>query len=188
MILILEGINKVGKTSIAEKLSSDYGFDSIRMFNKQIPEQTLFQLASELNSFGMPINDFYEDIIMAEFLSQISKDIAIVFDRSVASSDVYRILNGQKPVSDKILEWWYGKLKLLNATYVWVHTDYESISERTNDSDLFKVNPETYIILEKEFTRHFHLSKKYDVRSYLIRPKQNSLEEVTSKVIETLRR
>lgn len=155
MVVIFEGIDKTGKSTLARKISNTVNYKILRVFDKQKKEDTLYSISKHFRDFNFPVNDYYEDLIITETLSQM-KDVNVILDRTVVSGDVYRKLCGKREIPKEIMEWWYKKLESMNALYIWVDSSYEDILERYErlPDEILPITENAYNFLKSRFQEH----------------------------------
>lgn len=109
MIIILEGLNGVGKTTYANLIASRLGIPIVRPFRR--PGQHLGRedggRQQRFHDLGIPVNTYVEDVFTAEFLA--STGYSAVLDRGMGSAVAYGLLYGTLPDADtaeRVLSLW----------------------------------------------------------------------------------
>jgi len=109
-VVILEGVNGVGKTSQARLLAEELGVKMYRPFREN-PDSHFD--AAEIENFhdlGIPVNTYVEDCCLADTLVQLG--ISCVLDRSMPSAIAYAQIDGCEGITPTFahLDWWQNKL------------------------------------------------------------------------------
>lgn len=141
MIIILEGVNGVGKSACAKILSNKLDIKSFRPLkfgNSDLHwNENGLDLKFILEGFKVPTNSHVEDVYTADFLSSFQVDA--ILDRTLTSSIAYGRTYvqdegwyKQKGNSGRLLDFWQSimmkcKPKLL---YVWMEAPYDVILDR----------------------------------------------------------
>jgi hypothetical protein len=97
-ILILEGLNGVGKTTLSRTLQEDHGFLRIRAFEGE-------SLRAVAARSGILANTYIDDMYVANFLTQLKltyPDAKVVLDRSYLSAFVY---SAQSTMESPVAAW-----------------------------------------------------------------------------------
>lgn len=150
MIIVFEGVNKVGKTTLMEKISNKLSIPCFR--NMKNPDM------KEISGF-CHYNDFNEDIVIFNLLRTIGG--SILLDRSISSDCIYkRMINVYFP--QEILEWWKIKLLELKVIYIWVDSPWDEINNRKNHSE---IKFEKYEYLTKEYRNLYDYLSSCGVRT-----------------------
>ncbi len=115
MILILEGVEASGKTTIARNLTSavqgSVRYRALRASNEKWGENE----ENHWRSLGVPANTFIEDVYAMDCIDKMKPDKMIILDRSLISGIVYD--EDRWAVGDllwhgaKLLDWWSSKVK-----------------------------------------------------------------------------
>lgn len=122
MLIILEGLNGVGKSTYAKALAVELGATVYRPFRTHSDEhfngQTKIEL--ELKALGVPSNTYLEDIFAADFLGKLAprNSIRVILDRSLPSAVVYGSIRQYN--AEALLALWQELLRPEHALYVWL--------------------------------------------------------------------
>ncbi len=123
-LIVLEGLNGVGKSAHAVGLSEALGVPILRPF-RQAPDVHLGRSGdrqSMLRAHGIPVNTFVDDIYTADFVA--STGISAVLDRSIGSAIAYGTLYGDVKSSraaTRLLVLWHELLKPYAGPILYVH-------------------------------------------------------------------
>jgi hypothetical protein len=121
MILVLEGLNGVGKSHRAKLLSQMLGTPIIRPFRRSMDQHMGREdggMQARLRSLGIPANTYVEDVFVADLLVQTGA--SAILDRSVVSGIAYGCLYGTMPgvsgtdrddVGMEVLRFWLEVVK-----------------------------------------------------------------------------
>ena len=103
MIIVVEGLDGVGKTTVVDYFSEKYDITKYRCLsfeNYKVPKHC--------------VNKGYEEIVISDMMSKIKIDGSIVFDRSLISSYVYNcVFKHDRTIRQEDME---------NNLYVWAYT------------------------------------------------------------------
>jgi len=132
VIIVLEGLNGVGKSAVAKILvdvanRSTSGGPAVGLRPwRRNPDQHLGRdgdtFQAELRSLGVPANTYVDDLYVADFLAATQGDA--VLDRSIASGIAYGMLYGDLADSKKargILRMWESLLENANPPFLYVY-------------------------------------------------------------------
>lgn len=140
MIIVFEGNDKVGKSTLAKALSEEIGFPIVRVFK----DESIVKLSNEVARIGK-MNDAFEDIVIMEMINQTGIDV--ILDRSLPSADCYRRLRKEEPVDIKLISWWFNCLRKNQGFYIWVTASNEFATKA------FKKNKEKKRYTKIEYMR-----------------------------------
>ncbi len=108
-VVIIEGVNGTGKSTLAEALSERYNWPVVRPWRAN-PDQHLGVAdggeQGRLRALGIPANTFVDDFYVAEMLRVLGQ--SAILDRSMGSGIAYGLLDGtvgKKDVSPILKEW-----------------------------------------------------------------------------------
>ncbi len=132
MLIILEGVNGVGKTTLAASLAK-VGYTRLKPFRVSDKghwgDQDTEVLRGRLIAMGIPVNSYVEDIFIAEFLRQLPS-LDVVLDRSIPTSLAYSTLpQGVDP--SELLALWTSLLAPLRPLYINMVASYRVAAERS---------------------------------------------------------
>lgn len=130
MIIVLEGLNGVGKSARARQLSELTGVPVVRPFRRS-PDQHLGRedggLLKRLRALGIPANTYVEDMFMADMLVQTGA--SAILDRSMISGVAYGALYNTLPgatraersdVAMELVRLWQETLKRYSGVVLYV--------------------------------------------------------------------
>lgn len=116
-VIVLEGHNGVGKSSLARALSTKLGVPIIRPFRNANTDQHLGHEGTgptainvALRSFGVPVNTFVDDFYVADFLA--ASKVGAILDRSMPSAIAYGFMRHEMSLGhgQKLLDLWQTML------------------------------------------------------------------------------
>lgn len=124
MIIVLEGLNGVGKTACANALSKQTGVPVVRPFRHDDATHLGREdggLQDALRALGIPANTYVEDAFVADFLR--STGASAILDRSMASGIAYGLLYGNVKVDQvkPLLQLWSRALKASPRPVLYVY-------------------------------------------------------------------
>lgn len=133
MIIILEGLEGVGKTALANALSESTGHPIYRAFRSNPSERfgEGNRLEATLRSYGVPVNSYIEDLFVADLLTTIGGDV--ILDRSMPTGIAYGLKNGlfdYKKAWDVYAYWLWRMGARSDVLYVHMEADAQARSER----------------------------------------------------------
>jgi thymidylate kinase len=135
-VIIFEGVNGVGKTTIAREVGKRLGIPVYRAFRSDGDnhyvnrgESTLYKL----NEWKVPFNTFVDDLYMADFLRATNADL--ILDRSLPSAIAYAKIYQQQRIPDQtdLVRFWLSLIREINPLFVWLTADYEVACNRTDN-------------------------------------------------------
>jgi thymidylate kinase len=113
LLIVIEGVNGVGKTTLAKSLSEYLGIRIFKPFrtDHDIHWGTGHHLEQSLARFGVPVNSHQEDFFIADFLATYTEAEAIL-DRGMPSAVGYGMARGDIGEADgaAMLLWWFDRL------------------------------------------------------------------------------
>lgn len=112
MIVILEGLEGVGKTEAAQHISRTLGLPIYRAFRSN-PYERFGEgnhIEAMLRKLGVPINTHVEDLYVADLLTTIGGDV--ILDRSMPSGYAYALWDALLDESEakKALDYWLWRM------------------------------------------------------------------------------
>lgn len=141
MIIVLEGLNGVGKSTCAQQLSEGLGiplYRPFRMGNSDLHWGHEGEAERVLrDDYRIPLNTHIEDIFTADLLGVLNADV--ILDRSLPSAVAYGILNDHLDgyyrnleTSRRLLAYWQELLTQSGARvlYVWMTVAYDVAKHR----------------------------------------------------------
>lgn len=136
MILILEGLNGVGKTSIANAVSEQTGIPVYRAFRqgKDVHWGEGSKLEVGLLEMGVPLNTHVEDLYAADLLATF-KGVNVILDRSMISAIAYGVPEKvlSKAQADLCFNYWLDRLwERRDIFYVYMHCHVDVARIRSN--------------------------------------------------------
>jgi thymidylate kinase len=167
MIIILEGVNGVGKSTYATLLSAKLRLPIIRPFRINHTTHTgndsKYEL--ELKKYGVKPNTHIDDLYVADLLRQLQS--GAILDRAIPSAIAYAKMRGESfPPKDKyknLLAFWEGMIQSISQPllYVWMRAEYDDARERAGAR--WPLNKAKFNSLETTFDQAFktlHIPKK----------------------------
>ena len=157
MIVILEGVNGVGKTTYAKLLSTHLGIPRYRAFKANLEVHWGDNHPMELllkDKFKVPLNTHVEDLFSADLLGRIGGDV--VLDRSLPSAIAYGLLENDPLLPTDTLElfhYWMSLLRDRKVLYVWMTAQYAVARSRSESREQpwWPLNMKTFAELESIF-------------------------------------
>lgn len=133
MLLILEGACGVGKTTIANLISSQLAVPVYRPFQtiasddgtEHITKQQMDKMRQDI---GLSINSYEEDIYVADVLSAVSS--SVILDRSMPSAIAYSDMSENTLVHTQrksAIKLWVDRINRAGATTVLLETADENL-------------------------------------------------------------
>ena len=91
MILVIEGTEGAGKTTLAKRLSAEFGWPIYRALRGSDDRRWTKEALKSWESIGIRANSYHEDIFSADLLCKLqqSQDVNVILDRSIISGIVY---------------------------------------------------------------------------------------------------
>jgi thymidylate kinase len=132
MIILLEGINNAGKTTFASYLSGIIDHRIIRI-NDVSHNKGLSVFNDLFLEFGFRGNDFFEDMVVMEFMKQ-SNFHDVILDRSIVSSYVYRKLKTGFGLPSDFMKWFFLMLRDNHGIVLNFKIDYNLYVKRYNSN------------------------------------------------------
>jgi thymidylate kinase len=124
VIIILEGLNATGKSTLASQLSGELGYPVIRMFRRSTDDHLDGGLVQYVRqSFGIPANTYIEDAFVAETL--VLTKASAILDRSMPSGTAYGILENRIDLVhiQQLMEFWCDILCRVQTQVIFAHSD-----------------------------------------------------------------
>lgn len=166
MIIIVEGIDRTGKSTIVKELSKRLHIPIIKVYDKNRQAKNgLYDLGDKIRDCGFKMNDFFEDIIVTQTLSQLhGQYISAIMDRSLPSADVYRAVRKEKRIDIELIRWWWNKLRWLNSCYVYVSADWGFIKKAFSHNDeKLRYKKSEYVYMDQIFNWYYRMATEYKV-------------------------
>jgi deoxyadenosine/deoxycytidine kinase len=165
VIIALEGVNGVGKTTYAIKLSNELGIRVCRSFHadnyaQHWGSEDRDKLMEKLRDMRVPINTHVDDLYAADFITMFGVDA--ILDRPVTSAIVYgRVFNQndgwykQPGRSESLLEFWSNIIDRDDRVlYVQLEASYQNVKSRIGSKR--SMNKTIYRKLSNEYDKLFH--------------------------------
>ncbi len=162
-VIILEGLNGVGKSAVARLLSASLGIPIIRPFRHSDSERHLGRepgrgLQQSLRSLGIPANTFVDDMYVADLVTALGA--SAVLDRSMASAIAYGLL--YKDVRDvqhalALTEAWQEAWARYAGRLLYVYLTADSATMAARTEGRWAPNP----VEECELDRGFKLAYRW---------------------------
>lgn len=129
-VIILEGLNGLGKTTYAKQLSEKLGLPIYRAFRDNMSEHWGDRSERERmlkDSWGVPLNTHVDDLYAADIVARLRA--GVIFDRSMPSAIAYGLLQDNEVIrrhADDLLKFWEAQLVSsgLRLCYVWLTGPY----------------------------------------------------------------
>jgi thymidylate kinase len=166
MLIMLDGVNGVGKSSYAYAIKKSFGINVCRAFRSSDKAlhwgSTGKELQEKLASLKVPINTHVDDLFMADFMLTFQVDA--VLDRTLASAiaygRAYSKMDGwykKKGNARQLLDFWTSLIMKCKhpLMYVWLDVEYDVAKERCSDRAWFPKSVE-YKKLRKEYNSIFN--------------------------------
>lgn len=149
MLVILEGLEGVGKTTVAEAISRSLTIPVYRAFRqgRRAHAGTGSQLDAMLKDFGVPHNTHVEDLYAVDLLTTVGG--SVILDRSMPSAVAYGIADGilDSDLAYKMFRYWASRLESrIDVRYAYMKCDRHVASIRTKRG---VIDQERLQVLEK---------------------------------------
>lgn len=138
MIVILEGLNGTGKTSVAKALAADRGYKIYRPLREGVSSHWDDSgLKRQLTDCRVQSNSYLDDVFAVDALVQMeSREWSVVLDRSMPSAVAYGLLNGTvkgEAHRNALLTYWKRRLLQLQTPvlYFWLQSEHDVARSRT---------------------------------------------------------
>lgn len=139
-IVCLEGLNGVGKSTLALSLAEQLEVEPLRVFRRRNTLGTVHLgredggLMAALRKAGVPVNTFVDSLYTADFLA--ATGIGAVLDRCIGSGVAYG--SWDKTIRDRehaldVLQLWCSTLAYSNVLYVYLKASPETRRARASD-------------------------------------------------------
>lgn len=178
MIIVVEGIDKVGKTTLANNLAKELDFKHpIRVFKGD----------EWLNKFIGPykVNDYFEDLVIMDVADKLKVDV--VLDRSLPSGSIYRMIKGGGLLYRNVMVWWYEKLSKNNGVYIWVDANMEKVYDNFEKcGDKMRYDLFDYDEMKKQFSNYYYAAMTYSIKCIKIDTSESTPEQSLKEVLEQL--
>lgn len=138
MVLVLEGPEGAGKTSLANRLAAD-GFIRYRTLQ---PQRLSASEIADWREMGVPLNTRADDVYTLDLLAALHRGGAspnVVLDRSMVSGVLYSPLGTPRHRFDlhdwDLLEWWANVMAEISGRIVWLDGDPAVLAQRLGSLD-----------------------------------------------------
>jgi thymidylate kinase len=134
VIIILEGLNGGGKSTVAKRLSKRFALPLFRPFrrgNSDIHYGEGKEYEQRLRGWNVPINTHIEDLYAADLLTIV--DGSVILDRSLPSAIVYGTAEGCPLLPEntsEMFQFWVDLYRGSDVLYVWLYAEYEVAKSR----------------------------------------------------------
>jgi len=158
MIVILEGINGVGKTTYARALSSALHAPTYRAFRDDLKNEHLGQDGERerlLKKYDVGHNTHRDDLYAADLLGRL--DVDVIMDRSLPSAIAYDRLEDRPQLPhdcEELLNFWQEMFGVpQKVLYIWLVAPYEMAKERalSRPDQFWPLNHHKYTELHATF-------------------------------------
>lgn len=128
MIIVVEGANGVGKTTLVEALAKHYGYPVYKPFRRlgfeHWDDADGRRVMNGLDRFRVVANSIAEDIFMADFIGTFG--VNAILDRGILSAIVYGNEDGPSALS-----LWGRLIGETKVLFVFLHGSFEIASSRS---------------------------------------------------------
>jgi thymidylate kinase len=157
VVIVFEGIDKSGKTTLANILSKELDIPVLRVFKNNSAK-----IMNIVDSYGCKSNDFFEDIVIMDIILQTGMDV--ILDRSLPSADCYRRIRGERSIDMEIIRWWRNSLVNVGGVYVWVKASHSFVTSAFHTEKMkMRYTKKNYIRLDDLFHYHYTIAM-HDVK------------------------
>lgn len=173
MIIVMEGVNGGGKSTVSKIISEQTGLMVCRPFRSENHELHWGRMEHNalevwLKEMMVPMNSHVNDMYVADLMGTFK--LNGILDRSMPSAIVYgRVFDHfdglyQKPgVSQRLFEYWQSRLMASGRVlYVWMMCNYETIKQRC--STRWHPSKAEYKQLVAQFERIFQRCALFKIR------------------------
>lgn len=145
MIIVLEGLNATGKSSVAEQLHGDWGYPIIRLFRCCSDDHLDGSRVEHLRSLGIPVNTYVEDAFVADFLVRTGAHATL--DRSMPSGLAYALVEDRIDSEQvgPLMRLWCDTLRKTKVHVIQLHA---SRAERERRIEGREIHPQDGILEE----------------------------------------
>jgi predicted ATPase len=183
VILVIEGVNGTGKTTLVQHIVATRGFRWHKAFRAESELGSHWDApegqakAAKLARLGIPVNTYLEDMFLADFYGRHA-NVNVVLDRSLPSAIAYRDIPDANIV--EAMEVWkrtlgaHGKVAYLTLT-----ADYAAVVSRVEPQRVPTVEQHTYVSESLEWA---HIL--VDWPKHLIDTSARSVPSVRQEVLE----
>lgn len=137
-VIVLEGVNGVGKSTYARKLAAALGATIYRPFRSNSDQHNIEEdyPGRFLEIVGVPIGTHVEDFFTADLLGKLARDqsIRVILDRSLPSALAYGSARphaeAKNTPGEIMLGLWQEMLAPAKPLYVWLSADIFECARR----------------------------------------------------------
>jgi len=167
MIILLEGVNGVGKTTYARRLAEKLELKVYRAMRSDddenhwgVSDKHWNELQERLAKAEVPINTHVDDLFVADFMAAFEP--SVILDRGLYSAIAYGETYHQpfsryeSDIKEWIIRFWESRMKKAGAFLVHMTASYEAAKERCEGR--FCPNKQEYHRLQNVFDKLFRRS------------------------------
>lgn len=184
MIIMVDGIDKSGKTTFIKTMVNEF-LSKKRRFNGILVWKNNFKPSSNSEKERNEVRNIYLKASKL-FCSNAFKNILVVTDRNFMSEMVYSIKRGYDAMNDPELlkvEKFYEKN---NAIYVWVNTGKKFFERKMSDQGDDYIKKLDYGVINKRYKLFFDTTnlKKVQVRSLNFKVHSKKLVKMAEEMVK----
>jgi thymidylate kinase len=191
MIVILEGLNGTGKTTVAKTLATDHGFRIYRPLREDYDAHWRNKTGSlelSLRACRVQPNTYLDDVFGADAIAQLRPD-KVVLDRAMPSALAYGLTKGEikgDPHREALETYWHRRLLGIGVPvfYFWLTADHVIARKRSDDGHY----PDNHHLaaMEASFTKSFEAARKAGFKAVKINTnKKPAMEQIAREIGET---
>lgn len=165
VIIILEGFNGTGKTTLATSLATLLGYRVYRPLREgnEGHWDDESSLVRELKRCDVPLNSFIDDVFAVDAIDQLGSR-NVVLDRSLPSALAYDLMSTDR--QEAVESYWIRRLKRINEStpvlYLWMRLDHGIAKVRSGG----RYPPEIrWRAMEMAFQRSFDALQRAGIRA-----------------------
>mgnify|MGYP000562458120 CR=1 FL=1 len=178
MLIIFEGVDYTGKTSISERLKEEMGAELFKMDFNKIKE---YSKDASLQEFGAISNGI--NLAVPQLEKKLDKHL--ILDRSYMTEYVYSGLdiNGGREQREGLYQAWLNLIDKEETYIVYLFSDLEDIIKRQKKDDDGDIKPHNIESVRAEYER---ILSESDLKYISINTSKNNVELSTDLIIKHL--